>query len=469
MNYEWRKQEKYSISIIISAHNAAGNLPRLMRCILNQTLSLENMQILLFNNASTDGSEIICKKYAEKYSQIQYIELMDWHSISYVRNLGLNYALGKYVTFFDTDDLWSLNAFEVAVSFLDKYYDKIDAVNANIAFFGQEIGKHNLWFDVPKDYIVDMCTDYKKIAIRCSTFVIKTEVAKAYQFDEIYECSEGTRYINHLLSRKRKFGWMSGVVYYKRIQMDDKENAYSFPEPQRNSLENLVWVTNDLYKVYGDGYDVIIPAIQYLVAYLITLWMEIQVDSSEVRTKDGRDSLYNILSKVDDKYLLECCGADVMLKIEMLAIKYHLDLKDSIRVLRKQMQLLSLRDRQLARTKNNYDVLKQWFLNKNQGKSLLPYFHRFQWHQIAVYGISDLGRFLCEELAETDIVVKYAIDRRADQLEADIPVYTLEKKLPLVDVIVVTASFFFEQIAKDLQGRIECPVVALEDMVYAME
>ena len=51
-------------------------------------------------------------------------------------------------------------------------------------------------------------------------------------------------------------------------------------------------------------------------------------------------------------------------------------------------------------------------------------------------------------------------------MKAEVPILTIEDELPEVDVVVVTAVFYYDQIAEGLLNRIECPVVSLEDILY---
>lgn len=85
---------------------------------------------------------------------------------------------------------------------------------------------------------------------------------------------------------------------------------------------------------------------------------------------------------------------------------------------------------------------------------------------IAVYGMAELGRYLISELRTSAINIRYGIDRRAEILKAEVPILTIEDELPEVDVVVVTAVFYYDQIAEGLLNRIECPVVSLEDILY---
>ena len=49
---------------------------------------------------------------------------------------------------------------------------------------------------------------------------------------------------------------------------------------------------------------------------------------------------------------------------------------------------------------------------------------------------------------------------------ADVDVVTPEDVLEPVDVVVVTAIYYFDEIEENLSGKIQCPIVSLEDILY---
>lgn len=92
---------KTSLSIVIPVYNAEKSLPRCLDSIVCQ--SLENVEILLINDGSTDGSAAICGRYASLWPQIVYVEQPNG-GVSSARNAGLDAAKGTYVLFVDSDD-----------------------------------------------------------------------------------------------------------------------------------------------------------------------------------------------------------------------------------------------------------------------------------------------------------------------------------------------------------------------------
>lgn len=111
-------------------------------------------------------------------------------------------------------------------------------------------------------------------------------------------------------------------------------------------------------------------------------------------------------------------------------------------------------------------MFNQWLINKQEGKRLAKYFEDNGYKSIAIYGMSYLGERLVDELKDSGIEVKYAIDKNADNIYADIDVVNLTDNLPEVDAIVVTAVYFFDSIEEELAELVDYPVISLEDILY---
>lgn len=62
--------------------------------------------------------------------------------------------------------------------------------------------------------------------------------------------------------------------------------------------------------------------------------------------------------------------------------------------------------------------------------------------------------------------MEYGIDKNADSIYADIDVLTVEDDLESVDVVVVTAITFFDEIEEKLSEKMDCPIISLEDILY---
>lgn len=89
------------VSVIVPVYNVEKYLKRCVESILSQTM--ENLEIILVDDGSTDQSGTICDEYAKKDSRIKVMHKKNG-GLSSARNAGLAIAQGKYVGFVDSDD-----------------------------------------------------------------------------------------------------------------------------------------------------------------------------------------------------------------------------------------------------------------------------------------------------------------------------------------------------------------------------
>ncbi len=114
------------ISIVIPVFNDEMYLEKCINSIINQSFGIENIEIILIDDASSDNSFEIAKKYKKKYPDSFIIDKFDENSGSggKPRNRGINLATGKYLMFSDADDFFDKDAFKVM-------YNAIESKNAD--------------------------------------------------------------------------------------------------------------------------------------------------------------------------------------------------------------------------------------------------------------------------------------------------------------------------------------------------
>lgn len=101
--------EEALISIIIPVYNVEKYLDRCISSVLNQTY--QNLQIILVDDGSTDGSSDICDKYKAMDTGISVIHKKNGGAAD-ARNRGLQIAEGEYVGFVDADDYIARDMYE---------------------------------------------------------------------------------------------------------------------------------------------------------------------------------------------------------------------------------------------------------------------------------------------------------------------------------------------------------------------
>lgn len=89
------------ISIIIPVYNKIRYLSELLEMVAGQSFS--DFECLLIDDGSTDGSEDVCDDYSKKDPRFQTFHIANG-GVSHARNVGIEKANGKYITFIDSDD-----------------------------------------------------------------------------------------------------------------------------------------------------------------------------------------------------------------------------------------------------------------------------------------------------------------------------------------------------------------------------
>lgn len=95
------------VSVIIPIYNTAAYLRRTLDSICSQTL--KELEIILIDDGSTDGSRGIIEEYAKRDARIRWYAQPN-QGLSVARNRGLLHATGKYIYFMDSDDILDTQA-----------------------------------------------------------------------------------------------------------------------------------------------------------------------------------------------------------------------------------------------------------------------------------------------------------------------------------------------------------------------
>ena len=97
-----------TISVIVPVFNVAGYLPQCVDSILSQDYG--NLEVILIDDGSTDGSGEICDRYAALDSRVRAIHQKNGGAAA-AKNAGLRLATGEYLAFADSDDYLEPDAY----------------------------------------------------------------------------------------------------------------------------------------------------------------------------------------------------------------------------------------------------------------------------------------------------------------------------------------------------------------------
>lgn len=112
------------ISIIVPVYQVKEYIDECVESLLTQTYS--NLEILLVDDGSTDGSGEMCDTYAAKDARVRAIH-QENQGLSAARNAGLDLATGEFVAFVDSDDAVLPSYIEMLYGLIRKYHVDIAA------------------------------------------------------------------------------------------------------------------------------------------------------------------------------------------------------------------------------------------------------------------------------------------------------------------------------------------------------
>jgi len=92
------------VSVITPTYNSETFISQTIDSVLNQ--SHKNLELILVDDASTDGTRDILEKYRLKDTRVRTILLNENGGSGIARNKGIENASGRYLAFVDSDDYW---------------------------------------------------------------------------------------------------------------------------------------------------------------------------------------------------------------------------------------------------------------------------------------------------------------------------------------------------------------------------
>lgn len=305
-------------SVVMPVYNVEKYISNAIKSIVNQTIGFEkNIQLIIVNDGSTDNSTQICKKYKKKYpNNIIYIEQKN-SGVSAARNNGLNYATGQYINFFDSDDIWSLDAFEKAYLFYKEHKDlDFDIIACRIKMFEATNKYHMLDYKFEYgDRIIDILKHPDFIQLSMATCFVKRIALEGKMFDTSLSISEDAKFIADIIIKKKLYGVLKSAVYHYR-KRHTKNSAINLSN--QNPSYYLPWIKNyciTISNISNSIYGHIIPYIQFQIMYDLQWKLRIPIASFPLSENERSRYMEGI------KFLLGFINIDIICKQRNISLE----------------------------------------------------------------------------------------------------------------------------------------------------
>jgi len=162
------------VSIIIPCYNQENFVADAIDSALKQTYP--NIEIVCYNDGSSDNSAKVINEYAQKFNNIIFIDNKENKGVVYGRNNAINSSSGEYILPLDADDKIEPTYVEKAVKVLNEN-PKIGIVYCKARLFGNKTGEWKLPEYDKKEIVYRNC-------IFCSALFRKTDFEKVGGYKE---------------------------------------------------------------------------------------------------------------------------------------------------------------------------------------------------------------------------------------------------------------------------------------------
>ena len=238
------------VSILIPIYNSAPWLERCLNSIIYQ--SYENLEIILYNDGSTDESLNICRKFQKSDSRIRIITDIKNHGIGYARHQLVTNINGSAFMFIDSDD-WiepdtietlalNLSNHNLDICACSMYFDSnhqnllINATNKGAVICGRE----------------EMISHYLKLSPLHGSLcnkLIRTALIKNIHFHTDWVYAEDSDYVWNLLQNVNHYELISTPLYHYCIRKGSL-SYWQFNISQLTFIESWRKITSDVQEKY---------------------------------------------------------------------------------------------------------------------------------------------------------------------------------------------------------------------------
>ncbi|MDR1183183.1 MAG: bifunctional glycosyltransferase family 2 protein/CDP-glycerol:glycerophosphate glycerophosphotransferase, partial [Coriobacteriales bacterium] len=328
----------FVISVIIPVYNVEPYLAQSIESVVRQkgVDFQRDVQVILVNDGSTDGSRQICQDHRERFpGNTVYIE-QENVGVSAARNRGLSEATGEYITFLDADDKISEDSFIEALRLFRECAEQgvrpPPFAARRLRFFDARTGNHMLNGKFgPKNRVVELNQEPSAIINKIDTCVFRRGAIIGRRFDERLAYGEDAKLLFEiLLDNGGRYGLLAKPVHWFRKRRGSRESALDTGrERPRWYIHTVKHHYEHLFRLGREKTDGRVPRfVQFLVMYDLQ-WRFNHRGISDVTViprqelREYQQSAFALIRQIDDDIIMAQRYMTGGQKMALLDIKYE--------------------------------------------------------------------------------------------------------------------------------------------------
>ena len=300
------------ISVIVPVYNVETYLEECLDSIQNQTYT--NLEVLLVNDGSTDGSQAICERYCQADKRFRLMNQTN-QGQSVARNTGVTASRGEFIAFVDSDDIILPNYLETLMHYMS---DDVDIVESQFIvhkkkFLAEKSQDTKILFEGNSEEAVKVVPNHL-LSVNPVTKLYRSAIVKAVPylegliFEDIYSGIGMLKYI-------RKIVKIDYVGYYYRQHATSTMHR-KFTEKNLD----VFTVSDKLIDLYSDREE-LLPYIGKYLVHVATMHYQDYIQKGNPYTEVYNQKLeeYVTITKKNS----EVAKSSRMIRLYKLCPKYY--------------------------------------------------------------------------------------------------------------------------------------------------
>ena len=250
------------ISIIVPVYNVETYLEECLDSIQNQ--SYTDLEVILVNDGSTDGSQAICEHYCQTDKRFRLMNQTN-QGLSAARNKGVEISTGEYIVFVDSDDVIKINYLEKLMQYMTEDVDIVECIFTvkKMEFLDENIETTTIIFEGDSNEAVKFFPNHT-LNVNAVTKLYRREIVEAVPYiegvfyEDVYSGIGMLKYIRKMI----KIDYVG--YYYRQHQASIMHRTFT-----PKNLD-IFTVSDKLIDLYSDREE-LLPYVGSFLVHLATM------------------------------------------------------------------------------------------------------------------------------------------------------------------------------------------------------